>query len=105
MTCIDPALSLCAKSQRKKFREKKVSAKKKPGPVPAPEKMRRRHCLTFRVRDGLKELLQIYADENGRSISEEIEFRLELSMVLDDTKNRRRLITPMMQENENRLNR
>jgi hypothetical protein len=35
--------------------------------------------LTFRTRDGLRERLQLAAGKSGRSVSEEIEYRLMLS--------------------------
>lgn len=41
--------------------------------------LRKRNNLTFRTRDGLREQLEKTAKENGRSISEEIEHRLQMS--------------------------
>lgn len=40
---------------------------------------RRRHNMTFRVRDRLRDILFEAALSNGRSESEEIEYRLEMS--------------------------
>lgn len=39
----------------------------------------KRNNLTFRARDGLRNELKAAAEANGRSMSEEIEFRLEQS--------------------------
>lgn len=44
---------------------------------------RKRNNLTFRARDQLKQDLEAIAAKNGRSLSEEIEFRLELSLDCD----------------------
>jgi hypothetical protein len=50
------------------------------GRPPQPESERRRSNLTFRVRAHLRHLLQLRADHSGRSLSEEIEHRLERSL-------------------------
>jgi TraY domain len=42
---------------------------------------RKRHNLTFRVRDSMKADLEAAAQKSGRSVSEEIEFRLAQSFV------------------------
>ena len=53
-----------------------------PEPGPRANGMRsKRNYFTFRMRDNLKDRLQAAADENGRSLSEEMEFRLELSVL------------------------
>ncbi|MEQ9642504.1 MAG: hypothetical protein RIM84_20925 [Alphaproteobacteria bacterium] len=46
---------------------------------------RRRNNVTIRMRDALKDQLQADANANGRSLSEEIEVRLEASFGADDT--------------------
>lgn len=51
------------------------------GGQPKPAAERKRNNLTFRVRDNLKSQLQASADENQRSLSKEIECRLERSFV------------------------
>jgi len=53
------------------------------GRPPKPEHERRRANLTFRVRDHLRQDLERLAAEEGRSISEVIEHRLERSFVED----------------------
>jgi hypothetical protein len=50
------------------------------GRPPKPEHERRRGNLTFRVRDRLRYRLEAYAKRDGRSLSEEIEQRLERSL-------------------------
>lgn len=45
-----------------------------------PEAQRKRSNLTFRVRTQLRDLLQLHANRSGRSLSEEIEHRLERSL-------------------------
>ena len=42
---------------------------------------RKSRNLTFRVRDGLREKLAEAAQRSGRSVSEEIEYRLQLSFL------------------------
>ncbi len=44
-----------------------------------PAEKRKRNNLTFRTRDDLKRLLEVGAEKAGRSLSEEIEVRLERS--------------------------
>ena len=43
-------------------------------------KQRKRNNVTLRLRDELKQKLAERADANGRSLSEEMEYRLEYSM-------------------------
>lgn len=50
------------------------------GRPPLMPSRRRRNNVTIRMRDQLKADMQRAATANGRSLSEEIEFRLELSM-------------------------
>src|SRR5262245_34781457 len=50
--------------------------KRRPGGQPKPASVRKRNNLTFRVRDDLRERLARAAQDNERSISEEIELRL-----------------------------
>jgi hypothetical protein len=50
------------------------------GRPPKPEHERRRANLTFRIRDDVRYRLAVYAVQAGRSISEEIERRLEQSL-------------------------
>jgi len=61
------------------------SAKKSPGRPPKPKEERRSHNRTFRVRGHLDRAMKEAAARSGRSISEEIEARLERSFYLDDT--------------------
>jgi hypothetical protein len=58
-------------------------AKKKRGRSPKPERERRSKTRTFRVRGRLDEYLVWNAGESGRSVSEEIEARLERSFYMD----------------------
>jgi predicted transcriptional regulator len=44
-----------------------------------PESLKRRHNVTFRIRDDLRAKLQTAADLSDRSLSEELERRIELS--------------------------
>jgi len=53
---------------------------KRRGRPPKPEGEKRRGNLTFRVRAHLRYLLQLRANRSGRSLSEEIEYRLERSL-------------------------
>ena len=55
------------------------AAPKRGRPRLSPEQ-RKRHNVTLRLRDELKQRLAERADANGRSLSEEMEYRLELSM-------------------------
>jgi uncharacterized protein (DUF1778 family) len=59
-----------------------MSGKRKGRPPKAVEDRKRRH-LTFRVTDRVRDLLAAAANAAGRSISEEIEHRLERSFVFD----------------------
>jgi hypothetical protein len=60
-----------------------VMAKRKRGRPALPEAERKRAGLTFRARDALRQRLADAAKQSGRSISEEIEFRLERSFLQD----------------------
>jgi hypothetical protein len=60
-----------------------TSSKKKPGRPPKPESERRSKNRTFRVRGNLDDYLIAHAQEAGRSVSEEIEARLERSFYMD----------------------
>jgi hypothetical protein len=53
--------------------------KRKRGGQPKPAAERKRNNMTFRVRDSLRAELQASADKHQRSVSEEIEYRLEHS--------------------------
>lgn len=53
-----------------------MQRKRKPGGQPKPEGERKRNNLTFRVRDALRARLEEAAAAAQRSVSEEIEFRL-----------------------------
>ena len=59
----------------------KPKPKRKLGRPPLPLRERKRNNVTTRLRDGLKGDLENAAAEEGRSLSEEIEFRLELSFI------------------------
>ena len=59
--------------------EKRRTTKKRGRPPVAPE-LRKRNNVTIRLRDQLKASLESDAQENGRSLSEEIEARLERSL-------------------------
>jgi hypothetical protein len=59
------------------------TAKRKPGRPPKPKAERRSKNRTFRVRGQLDEYLIARATESGRSVSEEIEARLERSFYMD----------------------
>ena len=52
----------------------------KRGRPPLPQERRKRNNVTLRLRDELKQKLAERADANGRSLSEEMEYRLEYSM-------------------------
>ena len=45
--------------------------------------MSRRTLMTMRARDELRERVRRAAETNGRSVSEEIEYRLEVSVLRD----------------------
>lgn len=53
---------------------------RKRGGQPKPPEERKRNNLTFRARDELREQIRVSAEAAGRSVSEEIEHRLELSL-------------------------
>jgi hypothetical protein len=55
----------------------KSSTKRRLGRPPKPKEELKSRNLTFRAREKLRDSLQQAAHENGRSISEEIEYRLE----------------------------
>ena len=57
---------------------------RKRGGQPKPAEERKRNNLTFRARDELRESIRDAAEGSGRSISEEIEYRLELSVARRD---------------------
>jgi len=58
--------------------------KRKRGGQPKPAEERKRNNLTFRARDQLKADLEAAAEYSGRSVSEEIEYRLQRSFVEDE---------------------
>jgi hypothetical protein len=60
-------------------------SKRPRGGQPKPASLRKRHNQTFRIRDQLKTKLATAAEANRRSVSEEIEHRLELSFVYEAT--------------------
>jgi hypothetical protein len=51
-----------------------------------PAAMRKRRNNTFRTRDALYERLKASAEANERSITEEVEYRLEQSFLLQDVR-------------------
>lgn len=53
------------------------------GRPPLPPEERKTRNLSFRVRDALRDKIQRAAEENGRTISGEAEFRLEQSFIED----------------------
>tara|TARA_R110000744_G_scaffold5383_1_gene19010 strand:+ start:711 stop:1151 length:441 start_codon:yes stop_codon:yes gene_type:complete len=55
-------------------------ADQKRGRPPLPQERRKRNNVTLRLRDELKQRLAEQADANGRSLSEEMEYRLEFSI-------------------------
>jgi|GEM_PF-2570722 len=55
--------------------------KAKRGRPPMPAARRKRNNIIFRARDSLKSQLEEVAGNNGRSLSEEVEFRLECSLM------------------------
>jgi hypothetical protein len=57
--------------------------KRKRGRPPLPEAERKQAGLTFRARDVLRQRLAEAAKQSGRSISKEIELRLERSFLQD----------------------
>jgi hypothetical protein len=61
-----------------------VEKKRRRGGQRKPAATRKRNNLTFRTRDQLRDQLERAASTAGRSISEEIEYRLTLSFSHDD---------------------
>lgn len=57
-----------------------MPAPKKRGRPSLPDEKRKRNNVTIRMTDALKTSLEISADDQGRSLSEEIESRLEASI-------------------------
>jgi hypothetical protein len=60
--------------------------KRRRGGQPKPAAQRKRNNLTFRVRDQLRERLEKAAAANGRSVSEEIEYRLNRDFAWEEGK-------------------
>ncbi|WP_165937859.1 Arc family DNA-binding protein [Methylobacterium segetis] len=60
------------------------SEARKRGGQPKPAEERKRNNLTFRARDELRDRIRKCAEASGRSVSEEIEHRLELSLAQSD---------------------
>jgi hypothetical protein len=60
-----------------------TQAKRRRGGQPKPANERKRNNLTFRVRDKLRADLTAAAEANQRSVSEEIEHRVEASFVYE----------------------
>ncbi len=63
---------------------KRKATERKRGRPPLRPKQRKRNNVTIRFRDDLKSKVQKAGEDNGRSLSEEIEARLEQSFVGDD---------------------
>src|SRR4051794_14236950 len=63
--------------------EGELQRRRRGGQVKAPSE-RKRNNLTFRARDRLKAALEAEAALNGRSLSEEIEARLEQSLLVQN---------------------
>ena len=61
-----------------------TAGKKRPGRPPKTDAERKSRNLTFRSRGDLRDRLQEAAQRSGRSLSEEIEYRLWKSIVDDD---------------------
>jgi hypothetical protein len=59
-----------------------ASARRRGRPALPPEEVKR-HALGIRTTKKLKDLLQLAADSSGRSVAQEIEFRLEQSFSLE----------------------
>ncbi|WP_139215680.1 hypothetical protein [Methylobacterium sp. UNC300MFChir4.1] len=57
----------------------KSAPKKRMGRPPKPASEVKRHGVAFRVNDKLREQIQQSAEQNQRSIAEEVEYRLQLS--------------------------
>ena len=58
-----------------------TTTKRKRGRPRKPDREKRRNNVTIRMRDSLKGILEESAVDAGRSLSEEIEFRLEATLV------------------------
>ncbi len=56
-----------------------LSEKRRPGRPRKPDGQARRAHFQTRMREPLRQKLRDAADQNGRSLSEEIEWRLEMS--------------------------
>ena len=56
-----------------------MAKRKRIGRPPKPPKNRKSVNFTFRSREEMREQLRVAADRSGRSISEEIEYRLNQS--------------------------
>ena len=65
----------------KKVMAKQKASERKRGRPPLPPKQRKRNNVTIRLRDDLKSSLQEAGVDQGRSLSEEIEARLEASLL------------------------
>ena len=74
-----------------------VSEKLKRGRPPMGPGIARRHHQSFRIRDAQRELLQTAANANGRSLSEEVEARIESTFVIDGLSARLDRIETMLQ--------
>jgi hypothetical protein len=59
--------------------------KRSKGRPPKPPSDRKRNNLTFRARDNLKADLELAAEKAGRSVSEEIEYRLNRDFSWEET--------------------
>ena len=68
-------------SGRTEMAKPKAVSGKKRGRPPLPPEQRRRNNITIRLRDDLKSEMQEAGASQGRSLSEEIESRLELSRI------------------------
>ena len=79
---------------------KPAKTKRKRGGQPKPPSERKRNNLTFRARDQLKTALESAAAVSGRSVSEEIEFRLNRDFSWEAGKQR---IEDMVAETKARL--
>ena len=65
--------------------EGEVCAPTKTGRPPKTPGQPKRSAFNTRIRTALKAELQAEADKNGRSLSEEIEHRLEMSVLIVET--------------------
>jgi hypothetical protein len=69
------------------------AARKRGRPAGPPEEVKR-HALGIRTTKKLKNLLQRAADSSGRSVAQEIEFRLEQSFSLESLLGRQEALLP-----------